>query len=288
VRYTLDGKLPVAASPACTEPTTLQATTTVSLQVFTPQGTPTGFPRVVTYSCRPVSGSADGVEAASLGDKNKYGTPNWKNRFKEPVSVKLFSATKTGTIRYTLDGSTPTAASPAYTKPIKLTKTTTVTAQLFDPQNQPKGEPWKKEYIRREFVKNLTTGKITTSDKGMSSSFKAADGVVDLEEYWEAHPYPAWWQVDLGNVCTISAADIFTYWDGSRHYQYSIDVSSDGKNWKPVIDYTANTTPATANGDHHTFSPVDARFVRITMAKNSANIGVHLVEVRVYSPEDLK
>lgn len=288
VHYTLNGKLPTAASPACSEPVVLKETATVSFQVFTPAGIPTGFPRVVTYTCRPVSGSADNVEAASLGDKNKYGTPNWKNRFKDPVSVKLHSAVKEGTIRYTLDGTTPTAVSQAYTNPIRLTKSTTVTAQLFDIHNNPKGEPWKKEYIRRQFIKNLTTGKITASDKGMSSSFKAADGVVDIEEYWEAHPYPAWWQVDLGGVTTIRAAEIFPYWDGSRYYQYTIDVSTDGKTWNTIVDYTANTTPATAEGVQHVFAPVDARFVRVTMKKNSANIGVHLVEVRMYAPEDIK
>ncbi len=36
-----------------------------------------------------------------------------------------------GTIRYTLDGSDPTATSPVYSKPIRLTKTTTVKARCF-------------------------------------------------------------------------------------------------------------------------------------------------------------
>jgi hypothetical protein len=35
------------------------------------------------------------------------------------------------------------------------------------------------------------------------------------------------------------------------------------------------------DGDLHTFAPVEARYVRATMLKNSANSGVHIVEVIV-------
>ena len=37
-----------------------------------------------------------------------------------------------------------------------------------------------------------------------------------------------------------------------------------------------------ATGDMHKFAPTDARYVRITMLKNSANSAVHLVELRVF------
>jgi hexosaminidase len=288
VLYTLDGALPTKDSPVAASPIVLKQTTTVTLQVFDSQGNVAGFPRSITYACRPVSGAADNVEEASLGDKNKHGSLLWKNRFKEPIDVTLLSAVPGCTIRYTLDGSAPSASSPAYTKPIRLTKSATVTARAFDGNNQPKGEPWKKEYVRRQFIKNRTTGNITAASHGLSSSFKAADGVVDLEEYWDGSPYPSWWQVDLGSVCIISAVDIFTYWDGSRYYQYTVDVSTDEKNWKQVVDAGSNTTPATRNGIRHTFDPVDTRYIRVNMLKNSANIGVHLVEVRAFSPDEVK
>ena len=49
-----------------------------------------------------------------------------------------------------------------------------------------------------------------------------------------------------------------------------------------MVDMSANTKPAVATGDMHKFAPADARYVRITMLKNSANPGVHLVEFRVF------
>ncbi len=51
--------------------------------------------------------------------------------FKDPVSVVLSTATAGGTIRYTLDGSVPTAASTAYTVPLSITGTTVLRAATF-------------------------------------------------------------------------------------------------------------------------------------------------------------
>lgn len=51
--------------------------------------------------------------------------------FVDSADVKLSSDLNDITIRYTLDGSTPTSQSPAYTKPIRIVETTTVTAQVF-------------------------------------------------------------------------------------------------------------------------------------------------------------
>ena len=53
------------------------------------------------------------------------------DRFARRKLVQLFAAFEPGTIRYTLDGSTPTEQSPAYAKPIEINKTTTVSARLF-------------------------------------------------------------------------------------------------------------------------------------------------------------
>ncbi|MBC8011875.1 MAG: chitobiase/beta-hexosaminidase C-terminal domain-containing protein, partial [Burkholderiales bacterium] len=51
--------------------------------------------------------------------------------FLEAVTVTLSSATPGATIRYTLDGSPPTAASPLYTGPFTLATSATVSARAF-------------------------------------------------------------------------------------------------------------------------------------------------------------
>ena len=50
---------------------------------------------------------------------------------KVPVTVTLSTATADATIRYTTDGSTPTASSTSYTGPLTVETPSTLTAQAF-------------------------------------------------------------------------------------------------------------------------------------------------------------
>jgi hypothetical protein len=117
----------------------------------------------------------------------------------------------------------------------------------------------------------------------------AVDGLVDRASYWGATPWPAWWQVDLGDVKTIDHVRVVTYWDdgaGGRYYQYRVAVSTDGQQWKTVADMSENTELATPAGRVHYFEGTPARYVRVDMLKHSANTGVHLVEVIVFAAPD--
>ena len=123
------------------------------------------------------------------------------------------------------------------------------------------------------------------SDSGGAEAGHPPEFAVDGKtsgEYWSASPYPQWLQIDLEKPERINRIQVFTYHDGERYYQYTIEVSSDGKTWTKVVDMSKNTTPASIRGTMHTFDPVEARYVRVNMLFNSANIGVHLNEVRVY------
>jgi alpha-N-acetylglucosaminidase len=131
--------------------------------------------------------------------------------------------------------------------------------------------------------KNLTTSKPVAASSGTQAE-AAVDGLVSLNRYWDAHPWPQWWQVDLEKPELIGKIDIIPYWDGHRYYQYAITVSRDGTNWTQVVDGTGNSKPASPNGYRHSITPTTTRFIRITLHKNSANPGVHLVEVRAYPP----
>lgn len=134
---------------------------------------------------------------------------------------------------------------------------------------------------------NMTTGKPVAASAGTHAD-AAVDGTVSRARYWDAHPWPQWWQVDLETPALLGKIDVIPYWDGRRYYQYSVGVSADGTNWTPVVDGSENTRPASPNGYRHSFTPVTARFIRITLLKNSANPGVHLVEVRAYPPRKEK
>jgi len=135
---------------------------------------------------------------------------------------------------------------------------------------------------------NLATGKPVTASAGThppQTPEMANDGDVDINGYWGAGPYPQWWQVDLAGTHTINKIHMVNYWLQNRYYQYTIDVSVDGKNYRQIVDRSGNTKPATPEGVVHRFGPTKARYIRVNMLKNSVNIGVHIVEFFVFEPK---
>ncbi len=144
------------------------------------------------------------------------------------------------------------------------------------------------------FEKNLTTFKPVTCSSGELRSEKgmeyAVDGIVDNYSYWGAKPYPQWLQVDLDKPRKLNTIQVFTVYQlaQKRYYQYTVEVSLDGKTWTQVVDMSKNTTPATHKGDVHKFAPQAARYIRVNMLYNSANPGVHIVELRAFEAETAK
>ena len=45
---------------------------------------------------------------------------------------------------------------------------------------------------------------------------------------------PAWAGLDFGAPVALGEVWLLTYWDGQRYYQYSVEVSEDGQEWRPV------------------------------------------------------
>ena len=61
-----------------------------------------------------------------------WGTPSRPHLFEKDVTITLSTPWQPGAeIRYTIDGSTPTAGSPRYTHPIKITESTSLRAGAF-------------------------------------------------------------------------------------------------------------------------------------------------------------
>jgi len=125
--------------------------------------------------------------------------------------------------------------------------------------------------------------------KATSSSVQAGhgpeaviDGSVTLGSAWWGSPYPQWVQLELKQVETIKVVHIWPYWGGGRYYQYTVQVSEDGQTWKTVVDRSTNQKLARPKGDRVEIPATKAKFIRVNMLKNSANEGVHLVEIRLY------
>ncbi|MBN1444840.1 MAG: discoidin domain-containing protein [Candidatus Omnitrophica bacterium] len=126
----------------------------------------------------------------------------------------------------------------------------------------------------------------------------AVDG--DAGNYWwsgtdgqgRTFPMPQWLRVDLGGVKTIDhIRTVFHSWKTEtldtrlQVYKYIVEASADGENWVKVIDESKNEAPARAEGVERWFDPVEARYVRVTVMRNSALGGVRLVEFEVKGKE---
>lgn len=130
---------------------------------------------------------------------------------------------------------------------------------------------------------NLASGKRVTSShpcQGNLTPELAIDNNPDT--YWSCAFSPSWIQVDLDTPTPVSRIKVVNYVDGTRYYQYRVELSVDEKQWTCVGDRSQNTAPATKEGVTHDFKEVAARYVRVTMLKNSANPGMHISELSIY------
>ena len=136
---------------------------------------------------------------------------------------------------------------------------------------------------------NIALGKpVKTScpQQNGQAPWKAVDGKLGRSDAWFGDRWPSSLEVDLLKPAEINAVRVVFYWDGRRSYQYKVESSLDGKTWTLLADNAKNTKPATSQGLVHRFKPVKARYVRLTILKNSVNEAVHVVEFEVYSDDD--
>jgi len=234
---------------------------------------------LVTKLILPVAFKVDGVDKPK--DPATWGLPTFYTK----LTVTMAGPDLPGTIHYTLDENTPTAQSPAYDKPIELKKSTTLKAAFFDKDGKMLGHVRQASWRYVSTEKNLTTGKPVTASSSQAKEYapeNAVDGAVQLDKGWWAAPAPQWLQVDLQKAYKLDRVCVFPYWDGNRYYQYTVELSVDGKTWTQVVDMSKNTQPSTEDGHESKFPAQQARYVRVNMLKGSANEAVHLVELRAY------
>jgi len=211
-----------------------------------------------------------------------------ENSFTDPLTITLVPRIKGLTLKYTLDNSMPNDKWMAYTGPITADQTIHLRAGLFDSKGVQQGRLVGGWFNRKMVIKpNLATGMpCTVGPKPEPGNGKApmiaVDGKADnVDSYWDGGIAPQWLQVDLGKVQPVNFINVITYWDGSRYYELTAEVSVDGKVWKKVLDFTKDKVPATAAGYSGKFPDTPARYVRVNMLKCSANPSVHIVELIV-------
>jgi hypothetical protein len=230
---------------------------------------------------RPVRIQEDVKVIERNGERQFYG---------EPATITMTAELPQGcAIRWTIDGSEPKPASAKYEGPLKLTGKLRVRAAMFDQSGtMVGGVTFGEKYDYRNQEKNLATGKpvkvsgIAGQGKDAEVGENANDGWVGNGKLWGAWDPPQWWQVDLQGNHNLDRIRLFPYDHGGRVFQFTIEVSTDEKNWTRVVDESKNDKPEMGQGHEFKFKPAQGRYVRVNMLKNSIQNAVQLEEVRVY------
>ncbi|HNE29462.1 MAG TPA: chitobiase/beta-hexosaminidase C-terminal domain-containing protein, partial [Saprospiraceae bacterium] len=195
--------------------------------------------------------------------------------FPESEEIELGSADKNAAIFYTLDGSTPTAKSERYTKPIKISATTTLKCiSLAEGEYSP--------LVEAEFSKLQGNLKVVRYGAPYDNQYtgRGNNGLVDLLR-GGADFRSGGWQgfqgvnldvtLDLGAVKPIRRVTAGFLQDENSWIFYPsavrVEVSDDGQNFRPLGE-VPNAVPSTQSGalqQDFTLTPENAsgRYLRV-------------------------
>jgi hypothetical protein len=146
------------------------------------------------------------------------------------------------------------------------------------------------EEVPKPEVISLTTGKPATCSHALAPypASRANDGFVsNTDSYWATDTGvdpDCWWRVDLEKPTEVGRVVAVFYYGDRRNYEFFIETSLDGSTWDLAADYRGTPQPARPEGVAVSFAPRAARYLRVTITRNSANTGRHLVEVMAYPP----
>ncbi|MFD2880510.1 discoidin domain-containing protein [Paenibacillus rhizoplanae] len=123
---------------------------------------------------------------------------------------------------------------------------------------------------------NLALNKaVTASENPKQPAAAAVDGNPGTR--WESDfSDPQWIQVDLGSAQTVGR--VLLDWEGAYAKAYTIETSADGTNWTTVY----MTTTGDGAADDISFTPVNARYVKVNGTQRGTQYGYSLWELEVY------
>ncbi len=272
LRYSNNNKPIDQTAKVFQKPIQFSDNATIKIQAFQKNGKAIGHPFYNKYYYKPLKAIKTGLEIERLAS-------SWERlRFTNQLKIELKSPREDFQIKYKTQG---TDFKP-YGSPIMVTETTHLSAQLYDAEDNKIGSALNETYYLLKEKSCLTTGKktIASNEKLRPKMAEiATNGRVSLWEHWSDQTNGGnWIMVDLEKEETISKFLVHCFWDNYRYYQYTIEVSSDGKSWKQVVDYSKNKELSSIDGYTHDIEKQNARYLRLNVLHNSANPGLHITE----------
>ena len=168
--------------------------------------------------------------------------------------VSLQAAEEGLQVFYTLDGSTPQAGGKLYSEELEVTQPTTVKALVFDPKTG------KSSAIQQvDFDLPKASWKAIGKSEEVQKAFDEKTGT-----YWTSTTNEL--VVDLGQSVSLKG---FTYMPMQGRYpsgfiaEYTLEVSEDGKTWKPVTRGEFSNIQNSPVEQRVVFDPVPAKWIRL-------------------------
>ena len=90
-----------------------------------------------------------------------------------------------------------------------------------------------------------------------------------------------WILFDLGKTQTLGKVFTRFYVDGTRYYNYVVELSTDKSTWTTVATRESKI-PEGSQGNRHNFNATKARYIRLNHITNSANASIHLAELMAF------
>ncbi|MBW4082279.1 discoidin domain-containing protein [Paenibacillus sp. S150] len=265
IRYTTDGSEPTAASASYTAPVNVAQSMTLKAKAFKEL-----LQDSTTSSAAYIINAASQVAQPVI-------TPATGN-YTEAQNVTITSGTQGASIRYTTDGSTPTASTGTlYSASFTVPVTTTVKAIAYKSGMTDSAVAVSVLTISADST-NLALNKTASASTSLGGNTAAAAFDGSASTRWEsASSDPQWIQTDLGSAYSVTGVKL--NWETAAGKDYKIQVSADNADWSDAFTRTGGT------GGIETLAfttPVTARYVRLSGTARTTGYGYSLWEFEVY------
>jgi acyl-homoserine lactone acylase PvdQ len=133
---------------------------------------------------------------------------------------------------------------------------------------------------RGDNIANLANGKTATASSTQFLTSYTPNKAVDANDgtrWSSSYNDSNWIKVDLGATQTVGR--VLLHWESAYGRAYRIEVSTDNSTWTTIW----STTAGNGGLDIDAFTPVSARYVRMTGVSRGTSYGYSLYEFEVYA-----
>lgn len=226
------------------------------------------------------------LSASHAGTPTQVATPAFSpsgGTYSTAQTVAISDSTSGATIRYTIDGSTPTETNGiVYSGAVSISASATLKAIAYKSGLTDSAVAAANYVIgssgggASQF--SISAGAVSDSSDDGNAAANTVDG--SLATRWSAEGDGQWIKYDLGAPVTISSAKIAWYKGDTRVATFDLQVSSDGNGWTTV--FSGENSGTTTGLETYDCTGAVGRYLRIVGHGNTANDWNSITETQIW------